>query len=255
GPDPGGRAAGPARCAQRKAVIGNRRLPPRARADLQRSCYLQILCLSENGGRRMEVLANRDALQEPGQSALRQCALFRALKPEQIPQLAKAGELVRYDAGDNIVKQGDASDSFVVIMEGDAAVTIDRDGEAIGLGSLPMPASVGEVGLLLNEPRSATVMARSEVMAIRFGVRAFHSMFQKIPDFRQAPSSGLAYRLHEVSDRQLPAHQERTVPSEEILDLLPVDLVQRHRVLPLKSVGNILTLGFVDNPTTQALEA
>jgi twitching motility protein PilT len=203
----------------------------------------------------MEVLTMRDDLQERVHAALRQCALFRALKPEQIPQLSKAGELIRYDAGDNIVKQGDPSDSFVVIMEGDAAVTIDRDGEAVGLGSLPMPASVGEVGLLLDEPRSATVMARSEVMAIRFGSRAFHSMFQKIPDFGQALSTGLAYRLHEVSDRQLPAHQERTTPPEEVLDLLPMDLVQRHRVLPLKSVGNFLTLGFVDNPTTQALEA
>ena len=35
-----------------------------------------------------------------------QCALFRALKPEQLPQLVKVAELQRFDPGEAIVKQG-----------------------------------------------------------------------------------------------------------------------------------------------------
>ena len=197
----------------------------------------------------------KDAVDERVLSALKNCPLFRALKPEQIPQLAKAGEIVRFEAGDTVIVQGEASDSFFVIMEGDAAVSIDRNGEAVGLGSVPTPVSVGEVGLLLGEPRTATVIARSEVLALKFTARAFEAMFKKIPEFGVALSSGLAYRLHQVSDRQLPAHDPNVRPTDEALDLLPVELLQRHRVLPLALEGNVLTLGLVDEPTTQVLEA
>jgi twitching motility protein PilT len=197
----------------------------------------------------------KDAVDERVLSALRKCPLFRALKAEQIPQLAKAGEIVRFETGENVIKQGEPSDSFFVIIEGDAAVTIDRNGEAVGLGSVPTPVSVGEVGLLLGEPRTATVLARSEVLALKFSAKAFEAMFKKIPEFGVALSSGLAYRLHHVSDRQLPAYDSTVRPSDDVLDLLPVELLQRHRVLPLKVEGNVLTLGFGDEPTTQVIEA
>jgi twitching motility protein PilT len=197
----------------------------------------------------------KEAVDERVLTALKNCPLFRALKPEQIPQLAKAGELVRFETGDTVIQQGQPSDSFFVIMEGDAAVTVDRNGEAVGLGSVPTPVSVGEVGLLLGEPRTATVIARSEVLALKYTARAFEAMFKKIPEFGVALSSGLAFRLHHVSDRQLPAHDRSVRPTDEVLDLLPVELLQRHRVLPLALEGNVLTLGLVDEPTTQVMEA
>ncbi len=206
----------------------------------------------------MEVVTRPDTagdLDRRVESALANCGLFRALKAEQIPQLAKAGEIVRFESGDHIVTQGDPSDSFFVIMEGDAAVTIDRNGEAVGLGSVPTPVSVGEVGLLLGEKRTASVIARSEVLALRFGAKAFEAMFKKIPEFGVALSAGLAYRLHHVSDRQLPAHDPKERPSDEVLDLLPLELLQRHRILPLKVEGNVLSLGLVDEPTSQVFEA
>ena len=174
----------------------------------------------------------KDAVDEKVIVALRNCALFRALKPEQIPQLAKAGEIVRFEAGDSIITQGDPSDSFFAILEGEAGVVIDRHGEAIGLGSIPTPVSVGEVGLLLGEPRTATVIARSAVLTLRFSARAFEAMFKKIPSFGEALSSGLAHRLHHVSGRvQLPAH-DPTGPTRRprCSTSCPWSCMQRHRV-------------------------
>jgi twitching motility protein PilT len=204
----------------------------------------------------METLQNRDEHAQSVHGALKQCALFRALKEEQVPQLAKAGELVRFAPGEAVVRQGDASDSFYVVVSGDAAVTVDRAGEAVELGSLPRPSSIGEVGLLLGEPRTASVVARSEVLALRFSAKAFDAMFQKIPQFGPALSAGLAFRLHQVSGQvPLPEHAAKEPPSEEVLDLLPIDLLQRHRIVPVGLDTNVLTLGFVDDPTSHALEA
>lgn len=165
-----------------------------------------------------------------------QCALFRALKPEQIPQLVKVAELQRFDPGEAIVRQGEPSDSFYVVLDGSATVTVNRgQGEAVEIGEIPLPSSVGEVSLLLNEPRTASVTAKTPVTALKFSSKAFEAMFQKIPQFGAALSSGLAHRLHQLSGKiEIPEMVQSAAPAPEILDLLPMEMMQRHRVLPLR---------------------
>ena len=51
-----------------------------------------------------------------------ECPLFRALKPELIPQLLKVAEAVRYDPEEIVLQQGDPSDSFLVVVEGEGAI-------------------------------------------------------------------------------------------------------------------------------------
>ena len=204
----------------------------------------------------METLQQREDLSDSIHDAVGKCPLFRALRPELVPQLARAAELVHFAPGEPIVHQGDPSDSFYVLVSGEAAVGVGKDGEAVEIGILPQPASIGEVGLLLSEPRTASVVARGDVMALRYSAKAFEAMFQKIPNFGPALSSGLAHRLQQVSGKvQLPEHAAGEAPAGEVLDLLPLDLMQRHRVVPLRQEGSALTLGFVDDPTSQVIEA
>src|SRR5687768_4027674 len=108
----------------------------------------------------------------PGQeqkviAALAQCALFRALKPENFPQLLKAAEVMRFGAEEPIIRKGDASDSFYVLVDGQASIRIQNaaSGEESEVGQVPMPSSVGEIGLLLDEPRTASIVATEAVTA------------------------------------------------------------------------------------------
>ena len=204
----------------------------------------------------MQTLAIDQDLQAQVLKALGECSLFRALKPEHLPQLVKVAELIRYEPEDVVIKQGEPSDAFYVFVRGEAAVTSDKGaGETIEIGRVPLPDSVGEVGLLLNQNRTASVVAKTEVLALKFGSKAFEAMFQKIPSFGESLSAGLAHRLHEVSGRvQLPAYdRSKGRPAPETVAMLPVEFIQRHRVLPLKLEGNNLTLGFVDDPSSQVL--
>jgi twitching motility protein PilT len=201
----------------------------------------------------MQTLAIDQDLQAHVTKALAECTLFRALKPEHLPQLVKVAELNQYEPGDTIIKQGDPSDAFYVLVRGEAAVTTEKGGESIEIGRVPLPSSVGEVGLLLEENRTASVVAKTEVLALKFGAKAFEAMFQKIPSFGASLSAGLAHRLQQVSGRvQLPSY-DRAKPSAETVALLPVEFIQRHRVLPLEHAGSSLTLGLVDDPSSQVL--
>jgi twitching motility protein PilT len=188
--------------------------------------------------------------------ALADCSLFRALKPEQLGQLAKAAELVAYEPNENLVKQGEPSDSFLVLIDGMAVVTADRGDGEVQLGQIPLPSSLGEVSLLLREPRTATVTARNNVQALKFSAKVFEAMFKKIPEFGTALAEGLAFRLQRLTDRiEIPGAVQPQPPSAEVLSMLPMELIQRHRILPLRVDGNVLTLGLVDPPTTQVITA
>ena len=206
----------------------------------------------------METATVDARVQEQLVAALGQCPLFRALGAGLLPQLLTVAEAVRFAPGETIVRQGEPSDAFYVVAEGEAAIFLDGPaGERRELGRMPQPSSIGEVGLLLGEPRTATVTAASNVLAAKFKAKAFEQMFQKIPGFGMGLSAGLALRLQQVSGRvPLPDYDlARTPPSAETLALLPMPFIQRHRVVPLKQEGRLLTLGFVDDPSSQALSA
>ena len=206
----------------------------------------------------MQALSLDAGHQERVTTALAQCPLFQALKPEHYPQILKIAEAQRFDANETIVTQGDPSDSFFVLIEGAAAVRVKNPGgDSVDVGRIPLPSSVGEIGLLLDVPRTASVIAVEEVLALRFPGKAFTAMFQKIPEFGWAVSAGLAHRLQQVSGKMpLPEYDaSKGAPSAEVLGLLPFEFVQRHRVLPLEVRGNALTVGVVDDPTSATLSA
>jgi twitching motility protein PilT len=197
-------------------------------------------------------------IQEKVVLALRRCPLFRLLKPELVPQLLTAAEIVSFSPGEAIVRQGEAADAFFVLAEGEATIWVEGPGgEGRELGRVPRPSSIGEVGLLLCETRTATVTALTEVIAAKFKAKAFEQMFLKIPGFGLGLSAGLALRLQSLSGMvPLPDHDlAAEPPAPEALALLPMPFVQRHRIVPVRQDGRVVTLGFVDDPSSQAMTA
>ena len=78
------------------------------------------------------------------------------------------------------------------------------------LGRVPKGATFGEMGLLLGKKRTASVRTLSDLKALKFGTKAFDTMFQKIPKFGLGLSQGLAHRLDEVSGQiPLPKYDGR----------------------------------------------
>ena len=96
---------------------------------------------------------------------LRQIPLFSDAADDELNRLAAFAESVEFSEGAEIIREGDVSRALLAIEEGTAEVT--RGGEHIadlGLGDV-----FGEVGVLSDAPRNATVVATSPLKLIIMG--------------------------------------------------------------------------------------
>lgn len=99
--------------------------------------------------------------------ALRSVATFQPLTDEQVRTLARHARLERYTAGERLVRQGDEGRSLFVVRSGEVRVERSEVGEpARELARLGAGSFFGEASLLTGEPRSASVVASSEVEVV-----------------------------------------------------------------------------------------
>jgi MFS family permease len=93
----------------------------------------------------------------PELALLREIPMFALLPPVTLEQLTSSLSRVRVPAGDDVFRRGNAGDRFYVIGAGEAEVALDdRPRMTLGPG-----AYFGEIALLRDVPRTATVTART----------------------------------------------------------------------------------------------
>lgn len=90
---------------------------------------------------------------------LRNIALFAKIEPSKLKLLAFASERVIYAAGQELFHQGDSGDTAYIVIEGVADVLVDGPDGPIQVASVGKGAIVGEIAILCDVPRTATVRA------------------------------------------------------------------------------------------------
>jgi ATP-binding cassette subfamily B protein len=134
----------------------------------------------------------------PSEDSLRvldELPAFRAMPEDVRHVLGEAFEPVAYDFGQVIVREGEPAEAFYVIVSGSARVLKSAEsGEEVPLNLLGRGESFGEMGLLTDSTRTATVRASGRVEALRLDRDTFAEMtrwhpavraqFQRIADYR-----------------------------------------------------------------------
>ncbi|CAF3797290.1 unnamed protein product [Rotaria sp. Silwood1] len=109
--------------------------------------------------------------------------LFRTLEAKQIDQILDAMWEKHVKKGECIIRQGDDGDNFYVIDEGTYEVYVshvdDSHSQAIKIGEYNQTGSFGELALMYNQPRSATVIATSEGILWVMGRQTFRKLVLK----------------------------------------------------------------------------
>jgi hypothetical protein len=109
------------------------------------------------------------------ESVLRTNVLFQdVVRQGSLIDLASAFDRVEYKKGDIIFSQGDTDKGFMLILEeGECSITIDGEEIPEPYGTMKRGAMVGELALLLDKDRAATVKAKTNVVAFRLSRASF----------------------------------------------------------------------------------
>jgi cAMP-dependent protein kinase regulator len=91
------------------------------------------------------------------------------MESDEIADLLEQGQWVQFAPGEVLMEQGQSGDAFYAIRTGQ--VRVIRDGETVA--TLGPGSYVGEIALLFDIPRTATVVAHTPVRAYRLEREGF----------------------------------------------------------------------------------
>jgi len=113
--------------------------------------------------------------------ALRKVPMFTKLELSKLRLLAFTSQLLTFEDKEILFEQGDPSDSAYLIIAGDTEVLSGIGDELVVADILGANQLVGEMGVLGNAPRSATIRARGQVQALRIDGGMFLDLLTENP--------------------------------------------------------------------------
>jgi CRP-like cAMP-binding protein len=121
----------------------------------------------------------------PACAFLKSFKLFRTLEDLDWPVLFEAARIVRCEANQLIIREGDKGDELFLIMSGSVQVLLQQAERRLDLAPLSRGAFFGEVGFLTGRPRTATVVAKTPVELVVLSRAGMDSLLKKHPRLRK----------------------------------------------------------------------
>jgi CRP/FNR family cyclic AMP-dependent transcriptional regulator len=112
---------------------------------------------------------------------LRNIPLFANIEPSKLKLLAFTSERLTFHPGQAIMRQGEVGDATYVILAGDADVTVDTPGGPLKVAAVTKNDLVGDIAMLCDVPRTATITATSEVVTLRIAKELFFRLIREFP--------------------------------------------------------------------------
>ena len=108
--------------------------------------------------------------------------MFAKMETSKLKLLAFASEIVSFDDGDVVFNSGDSADFAYVIMEGAVDIVTETDSGPVVSDTLSQNQLIGELGLLNNAPRNATLVTRGRLRVMKITGDMFFRMLRENAD-------------------------------------------------------------------------
>lgn len=132
---------------------------------------------------------------------LRRVPMFARLEPARLKLLAFTSEYLTYDDGEIVFRMGDTGDCAYVIIDGEVEIISETGAGEVVLTTLGRNALFGELALLSNVARTATIRSRGALRVLRIGDETFLKLL--------AENSDVALDvLRQLSEKLVKAHQQ-----------------------------------------------
>lgn len=132
---------------------------------------------------------------------LRNIPLFAKLEPSKLKLLAFTAERITYEPDQILFNQGDVGDAAYIIVEGAAKVLVDTPDGELEVAALGRNDFVGEIAILCDVPRTATVRASAKTITLRITKDLFFRLVAEFPEMSVEIMRELASRLEHTTQQ------------------------------------------------------
>jgi len=147
---------------------------------------------ADNRVRRQQAEAERR------EAALNGVDFLRTLRDAERTYVAQRLKYALFAPGETVTRQGAVAHWLYIIISGVAEVRVKIEGTDKPVAKVQAPGFVGEMGLMTGEPRSATVVALTEVECYRLDKEALNKIMAGRPEIAQEISGLMAHRSVEL---------------------------------------------------------
>ena len=127
---------------------------------------------------------------------LAEVPLFSKLSKKQLREVSSLATRLDFPAGKELTHQGGIGNELIIVLEG--VVEVQIEGEVVATRG---PGDYfGEIALLSDRPRTATVVAKTPVAAEVIGRREFATLVNDVPELAAQLLATMAERLQEDED-------------------------------------------------------
>ncbi|MGO1081173.1 MULTISPECIES: cyclic nucleotide-binding domain-containing protein [unclassified Inquilinus] len=138
---------------------------------------------------------------------LKRIPLFANIDTSKLKLLAFTSERVRFPAGQVLCRQGEIGRAAFIIIDGEADVIVDAETGPLTVASVGRNDFVGEIAILCDVPRTATVQARTDLTALVIAKDQFFRMITEFPQMAIEIMRVLALRLERTTKEAARARQ------------------------------------------------
>jgi CRP-like cAMP-binding protein len=139
---------------------------------------------------------------------LRRIPLFASIDTSKLKLLAFTSERLTFAPGAVLFNEGERGDSAYLILSGQVDVIVTSPGGPVKVASIAQNNIVGEMALLGDMPRSATVVASEPLETLKIRKDQFFQLLRDLPQMTLEMMRELAVRLNNAN-RDLSAARAR----------------------------------------------
>lgn len=114
---------------------------------------------------------------------LRKIPMFAKMDTSRLKLLAFASEIVNFEDGDVVFTLGGSADYAYVIMDGAVDILTETDAGPVVTVTLSQNQLIGELGLLNNSPRIATLIANGHLKVMKITGDMFFRLLRENSEF------------------------------------------------------------------------
>lgn len=131
---------------------------------------------------------------------LHRIRLFDSLPTADLQALANIAEVAAFAPGERILTEGEPGDRLYILVEGRVAVFTQREGVRTDLATLDEGAVFGELAILTEEARSASIEAVTACQCLAIAREPFRALIEDRPEIAFGVFEAIAKRLRQTDE-------------------------------------------------------